>query len=151
MKKCLLIVLTLCLLAGAGLSEARYIDHGNGTVTDTQTGLMWQQATAPNRMAWNDAIAWCNNLSLAGYSDWRLPDIDELRSLINTNYRPTIHPDFFPDTQSSGYWSSGTVTNYTNSSRGSSISAMATSTTTVRQIAIMCVRCVWDSLGHLVL
>ncbi len=108
MKKLFLIVLTLCLLASAGLSEARYTDHGNGTVTDTQTGLMWQQATAPNRMNWNDAIAWCNNLSLAGYSDWRLPDIDELRSLVDMSYSPTINTTYFPNTVASWYWSSST-------------------------------------------
>lgn len=48
MKKLYLVFFTLCVLVGAGLSEARYIDNGIDTVTDPQTRLMWQQTTAPH-------------------------------------------------------------------------------------------------------
>jgi alpha/beta superfamily hydrolase len=58
MKRLIIVIMALCLLGGAGISEARYIDNGNGTVSDTQTCLMWQQATAPGMMKWNDANAW---------------------------------------------------------------------------------------------
>lgn len=116
-SKLFLILLSICLylVAGGSVIEARYIENLNGTVTDTQTGLMWQQDTAPGVMNWNEALTYCRNLALAGYSDWRLPDIDELESLVNRAYVPSINPDFFPDTRVEeeegdykGYWSSTT-------------------------------------------
>ena len=59
-----------------------YTDNGNGTVTDLNTGLMWQQALPPEKMTWDEAIAGADTCSIAGYTDWRLPEIKELYSLI---------------------------------------------------------------------
>jgi Protein of unknown function (DUF1566) len=68
--------------------------NGTGTVTDNITGLMWTQSTDTNsdgsvnssdKMTQKDAVAYCNNLSLGGYEDWRLPDIKTLYSLIMFN------------------------------------------------------------------
>jgi hypothetical protein len=59
-----------------------YKDNGDGTVTDASTGLMWQQDGLTNK-SWEQALSYCENLSLAGYSDWRLPTVKELRSLKN--------------------------------------------------------------------
>lgn len=98
----------------AGLSDSLAI-NGDGTVTDTSTGLMWQQETAAE-MAWESAISYCEDLSLAGYSDWRLPNINEVRSLVDYSkyYNPAIDISSFPDTVSSSYWSSTTFPNYSN-------------------------------------
>jgi len=87
-----------------------FIDNGNATVTDTATGLMWQKGTVCDRVRWEEAIRYCENLSLDGYDDWRLPNINELLSLVDYNsYMPTIDILFFPDTLSSDfYWSSTT-------------------------------------------
>ncbi len=104
MKRLLVVLILLCLLGGVGFSEARYIDNGDGTVTDTQTNLMWQQATAPYLLTWGQAQTYCKNLTLAGYSDWRLPEIGDLGSLVDTSYTPTIHPDYFSDTRPDWYW-----------------------------------------------
>jgi len=55
--------------------------NGDGTVSDLNTGLMWQQVTDTNRYAWTDATNYAATNRLAGYSDWRLPSIKELYSL----------------------------------------------------------------------
>lgn len=53
-----------------------------GTWVDPATGLRWQQSPADKKVAWSGAPAYCAGLELGGYSDWRLPRIGELRSLI---------------------------------------------------------------------
>ncbi|MBF0243553.1 MAG: DUF1566 domain-containing protein [Desulfamplus sp.] len=93
---------------------AAYIDNGNGTVTDTTTKLMWQQATAPNKMNWQDAMKYCDELNLAGYSDWRLPNIDELKTLVDKNFSTNIDTNYFKETFASIYWSSSTSSNGTS-------------------------------------
>ncbi len=62
-------------------NQPSYLDNKDGTVTDLVTGLMWQQ-TMESKMSLNDALEYANNSSLAGYSDWRIPSIKELFSLI---------------------------------------------------------------------
>jgi hypothetical protein len=95
-----------------------FIDNGNGTVSDTSTGLMWQQDTAKDGqgnydvMVWEEALNYCETLMLGGYSDWRLPTIKELRSLADcSRYNPSISTTYFPDTFSFSYWSSTTYVN----------------------------------------
>jgi len=88
------------------------LDHlvinGDDTVTDTITGLMWQQATDGERN-WETAISSCEGLTLAGYDDWRLPNRRELRSIADySRTAPAINTTYFPDTLSSYYWSSTT-------------------------------------------
>ena len=88
--------------------------NGDDTVTDTMTGLMWQQAT-DGAMNWEAAISHCEALPLAGYTDWRLPNRKELRSIVDCSfYLPAIDIDYFPDTVSSFYWSSTTWANDTS-------------------------------------
>jgi len=98
-----------------GTYSAAFVDNGDGTVTDTSTGLRWQQATGNNgvEMTWKAALAYCENLSLAGFTDWRLPTIKELSSLVDlSSSSPTTDPNF-RDTKSDYYWSSSTYANYT--------------------------------------
>ena len=84
-----------------------FVDNSNGTVIDTDTGLMWQQDTVPaGTYTWQDALSYCENLTLAGYNDWRLPNANELQSLVDySRYLPSIDP-VFPNTVLSFYWSS---------------------------------------------
>ncbi|MBC8505198.1 MAG: DUF1566 domain-containing protein [Anaerolineales bacterium] len=63
-------------------NQARYQNNGDGTVTDLVTGLMWQQNPG-NKMTYAQAVAGASKFDLAGYSDWRLPTIKELYSLID--------------------------------------------------------------------
>lgn len=61
-------------------------DPGDGTWTDDNTGLMWENPdyldVMSRKYSWQDALDFCENLVLNGYDDWRAPTIDELRSLI---------------------------------------------------------------------
>lgn len=87
-----------------------FVDNGNGTITDKITGLMWQKEMAPGRFTWSQALEYTSNLILAGYSDWRLPNINELQTLIDYSTRgPAIYPIFKPHTENRNYyWSSTT-------------------------------------------
>ena len=83
--------------------------NGNETVTDPKTNLMWQQNSVSEFMTWQEALSHCEALSLGGYDDWRLPTATELQSIVDYGqYSPAIDVTFFPDSVSSGYWSSTT-------------------------------------------
>ncbi len=96
---------------GGSLPYGPLLDNGNGTVTETATGLMWQQID-PGSKGWADALAHCEGLTLGGYSDWRLPNIKELFSLVEEpEYDPAVDMIFFPTLNHSyygatGYWTS---------------------------------------------
>ena len=85
--------------------------NGDKTVTDNQTGLMWQRHEPLNYMSLSDAENYCENLNLDNYNDWRMPTIQELATLIDyEKYEPAIDKDYFPDTHMWGlYWSSTTI------------------------------------------
>ncbi|MCP4296568.1 MAG: DUF1566 domain-containing protein, partial [Proteobacteria bacterium] len=79
----------------------------DGTVSHGSTGLMWQQTTTLAN--WEDALSYCENLSLANSNDWRLPSFNELHSIADYgSYSPSIDTSYFPGTNSSFYWSSTT-------------------------------------------
>jgi hypothetical protein len=87
----------------------RYLESVLGVITDQMTDLQWQKLTAPNTYNWTAAKAYCDNLFQGGYEDWRLPTRVELQSLVDytTNCTgPTINNVFFPDTQTTDYWTS---------------------------------------------
>ncbi|ETR66184.1 MAG: lipoprotein [Candidatus Magnetoglobus multicellularis str. Araruama] len=66
------------------------------TVTDTCTGLMWQRDEALIKMTFQDAIEYCENLSMSNYNDWRLPTINELLTIVNhLKHYPATFRDFF--------------------------------------------------------
>jgi hypothetical protein len=62
-------------------NQAAYRDNGDGTITDLNTGLMWQKTPDFRTRSWMDAGKYAQTLRLAGYHDWRLPTIKELFSL----------------------------------------------------------------------
>ncbi len=85
----------------------QFRDNGDGTVSDLTTGLMWQQDSVQG-ISWKDGLAYCSDLQLGGYSDWRLPDVNELISLVDySQSSPSIDESYFTNT-STHYWSSTT-------------------------------------------
>jgi len=93
---------------GGPLEFGHFLDNGDGTVTDITTGLMWEQ-TETGAMTWEKALAFSEDLELAGFHDWRLPTIRELSRLVDDSRRePSIDETFFPGCRPSVYWSSTT-------------------------------------------
>ena len=106
MVKKSLFLLLLLFISIPSAYAAPYTDHGNGTITDQGTGLMWQGSDDNVTRAWQGALDYCNGLTLAGQNDWRLPNIKELESIVDdTRYNPSVDP-VFTGTKSSSYWSS---------------------------------------------
>jgi len=64
-------------------NQMAYTDNGNGTITDLVTGLMWSKAVESNKVSLVRAQKIAENMTLGGYSDWRVPNIKELYSLMN--------------------------------------------------------------------
>jgi len=94
---------------GDALDTGIFFDNCDGTVTDLRTGLVWQKETSGPVMTLDDAINDCEDLSFAGFDDWRLPNKNELMSLVNFDQEsPAIDTTFFSDTYSDKYWTSTT-------------------------------------------
>jgi uncharacterized repeat protein (TIGR02543 family) len=123
---------TLCglLLASAGAQavtcqnnippsnpDSIYTNNNDGTVTDTRTGLMWKQCVeglsgtdcatgSATSFNWAAALTHAESHEFAGHDDWRLPNIKELRSLVEEcRTGPAINDTVFPATPSSNVWS----------------------------------------------
>ena len=99
------------------LDNLAYTDNGNGTVTDTSTGLTWQQGGTGHNGTWEQGLAYCEGLDLGGHTDWRLPTINELRSLTDFSRTPAINITYFPDTAALGFWSSTTHASFSDAAR----------------------------------
>lgn len=98
---------------GVTVSGERFVDNGNGTVNDSQTGLMWlKDAGAIGRTEWSNAVEVCESMHFGSYSDWRLPNARELESLVSySTNSPPVSPDVFDNvkfTQDAAYWTSTT-------------------------------------------
>jgi hypothetical protein len=63
-------------------NQPSYTDHGNGTVTDNVTGLTWSKGVDQQKVSLAEATAIADTMTLGGYTDWRVPTIKELYSLI---------------------------------------------------------------------
>ena len=84
-----------------------WVDNGDGTVSDVATGLIWEQILDGSANNYSEAITYCDNLSLAGYTDWRLPDVKELTSVVDyRNDQPAVDAGAFPATNNIEFWSS---------------------------------------------
>lgn len=87
-------------------NQQDYTDNGDGTVTDNVTGLVWQQDPGA-KLTWPEAVDQLdafNEAALGGYSDWRIPTMKELFSLVDmsgntgmssSSSTPYINTDYF--------------------------------------------------------
>jgi hypothetical protein len=83
-----------------------FVHNGDGTVTDTVTGLMWQETDGGEMTVENTRI-YCAGLTLGGYSDWRLPTAHEAFSILNHDHaNPAIDPAVFTTTAAEYWWTS---------------------------------------------
>jgi len=114
--------------AGVPWPRPRFVDNGDGTVTDRLTGLSWlRDGNAFGTLSWDDALAACNALESGRHGlsdgsepgDWRLPDVNELRSLEDYGQaRPALPEDhLFVNVRQSLCWSSTTVASAPNLAR----------------------------------
>jgi len=126
----LLLTIVLCPFALAQICDEnttkttpddRFTIHNNGTLTDKTTGLIWMRCsvgqTWDNNTAiclndaeaytWSEAIIIADTLDFAGKKDWRVPNIKALKSIVELACDfPAINETLFPQSVSSGYWSS---------------------------------------------
>jgi hypothetical protein len=130
--KCIFITLTLlaaallstmpasadCTAVPATTPDSRFSDNGDGTVTDIKTGLVWKRcsegqvwdgttcAGTESNYTWQTALQAGVASAFAGKSDWRLPNIKELGSIVERQcFDPAINAIVFPNTPSSSFWS----------------------------------------------
>ncbi|WP_440874018.1 Lcl domain-containing protein [Thalassotalea sp. PLHSN55] len=104
--------------------DERYTVHDDGTVTDLATDLMWAQCVVglsgvncdngtAEAMNWALALEEAQTSELAGYNDWRLPNIKELYSLVDFNrVEPAINLNIFPATTVDYTWSSSPMIDF---------------------------------------
>jgi hypothetical protein len=84
----------------------RMIDNGDGTLTDNKIKLMWQKEDDGQKRTFKEGEEYCKKLTLGGYKDWRLPTIDELRSINN------VMGEIFTNTKNDEpYWSNSLISN----------------------------------------
>ena len=60
-----------------------FVDDGSGTETDRATGLKWQQADSGAGHDWESALAYAEEATLSGLTDWRLPNAKELHGIVD--------------------------------------------------------------------
>jgi len=90
-------------------------EESNFVVYDTTTSLMWQDNNNVmfSSYSWQDAINYCEDLNKKSFTNWRLPNINELESIVDdTLYDPAMSNIFY-NKLSEIYWSSTTVINDT--------------------------------------
>lgn len=103
---------------------ANYVDTGNGTVRDLKSGLIWQQADSYHElkkgMNWYEALEYVaskNSEKFAGFDDWRLPTLTELKSLYDPS-RPIKSKDNERIGLPSAFKNGGSYYLWTNTERG---------------------------------
>ena len=92
------------------VASERYEDNGDGTVSDTKTGLMWAATDNEDPINWMDARSYCQNYSAGGHTDWRMPRLTELTSLFDPKAKNKrgYHINKLIETSAQSLWASDT-------------------------------------------
>jgi len=102
-----------------GVDPSYSRDNNKETVVDNITGLMWQdnKEVSTNKREWDLSTAYCNELVLGGYQDWRVPNIKELQSIVSFSKSfPSLDPKFKNVASTTNiYWTSSQSTKIDNS------------------------------------
>ncbi|SPF48502.1 exported hypothetical protein [Syntrophobacter sp. SbD1] len=69
----------------------RFVDNGDGTLTDRKLRIMWQKGDNGNEVLFEQAQKYCMNLRLGNHADWRLPKSDELDTAVVVELRMPLH------------------------------------------------------------
>ena len=101
---------------------------------------MWQKEYETGK-TWQNALKYCEDLTYAGYNDWRLPNKNELATLLNYDKTAAPYSDF-PDMPSNYFWASTTATNVATSAymAGFSLGGQLGSTPKSNEHYVRCVR-----------
>ena len=99
--------------------KSHFTSNGNGTVTDRTTGLMWMSCSLGQQwkgktcrgkatgFSWQEGLKVTASQTFAGHSDWRLPNKNELDSIVEGRcYTPAINTEIFPETPPAFFWTS---------------------------------------------
>lgn len=110
-------------------NQVKQSSPNKDTITDTANGLMWKRCPEglsgvncengrTEKYTWDDAVKHFKHVEYAGYSDWRLPTVDELKTLLycskgkdkygdcnEGSEKPTINQKIFPNTETTFFWS----------------------------------------------
>ncbi|WP_172452707.1 DUF1566 domain-containing protein [Chromatium okenii] len=110
-------------LVRGGQSFNSFVDNEDGTVTQSNTGLMWAKCSEgqtgigcvgdATAMDWSSALTAANNSRLGDHNDWRLPNAKELQALADySRYSPAIDTSYFPNTPNLWFWSGSPDADY---------------------------------------
>jgi len=109
-KNTILIMTALSVMAFAEFTRANQI------VTDSTTGLQWQDNDEAKTIekTWTEAIDYCQSLDFGTHTDWRLPNFNELYYIADRSKSNPAIDDTFQNVVSDNYWSSSTIVSDTS-------------------------------------
>jgi len=121
-------------------SAKGFVNSQQEVWVDTKTNTMWQNPSSENSMDWEKAKSYCNNLSIGGFTDWRLPDKYELSNIGKNRSRDCHWPEKFKG-KCGWYWSSTKSTALNNGALAFSFDRVnVEDTDTASLLNVRCVR-----------
>ena len=101
----------LSFLVMPAMALDRFLNNGDGTITDRKSGLMWAAKDNGIPINWPNALSYCHNYSGGGHDDWRMPTLAELESLYNPKDKNKngYHVTKLIDTTASSCWALDTL------------------------------------------
>jgi len=106
----IVVIVFIGLFVMPAMASDRFVDHDDGTVTDTKTGLMWAAKDNGNLINWQAARSYCQNYNGGGHTDWRIPTLTEISSLYDPKEKNKhgYHVNRLIDISAASCWASDT-------------------------------------------